>query len=459
MIAKKIPSMLLVLFGGVLATAAAAATFPDVPAGHLFREPIEALVNASIINGNPDGNFYPDRKVNRAEMLKMLYKASGKVPDVASSGCFTDVEKGSWYESFVCDAAAHHYVEGYSSDGTFRPANPVNRVESLKMITQVLAIEIPEMAGDAREIVKFVDVSTSAWYTKYLYAAYVKGILPIAGQETGRFYPDWPLLRGEAAAMIYNALNVALKQDRQESSSSSSSAQSVASEGTSSASSQSTSSGVSSQASAAASDTTFPIESSGKFNAKKSFSYTFTLDRNLVASTEVKLQSGQPGAVSCRLYLLEEQGFSFEYYLGFQENGGCFMKTALRPGKYQLQLQPTSPDTTFSVSVKETTGDGNDGFREAQALLSTVARTGTLMPEDYQDWFTFTAAKEKEMQITVSDSTQITCSIYPMGDVTLSDFAGPKCNQHYLFPSGTYYVGIGRTFPGDAKQTYTVLMQ
>ena len=449
--------MLLVLFGSVLATAAVAATFPDVPTGHIFREPIEALVNSGIIDGNPDGNFYPERKVNRAEMLKMLYKASGKVPDAASTGCFTDVEKGSWYESYVCDAAAHHYVEGYSNDGTFRAANPVNRVESLKMITQVLGIDIPEMAGDAREIVKFVDVSTSAWYTKYLYAAYVKGILPIAGQETGRFYPDWPLLRGEAAAMIYNALNVALKQDRQESSSSS--AQSVTSEGASSASAQSTASSVSSQVVATSSDTTFPIEASGKFIEKKSFSYTFTLDRNVVASTVVQLQSGQPGAVSCRLYLLVDQGFSFEYYLGFQEKGGCFMKTALRPGKYQLQLQPTSPNTTFSVSVKEETGDGNDGFREAQALLQTVARTGSLMPKDYQDWFTFTVAKEKDMQITVSDSTQLTCSIYSMSDVELSDFVGPQCNQHYLFPSGTYYVGVGRKSPSDAKQTYTILMQ
>jgi len=460
--AKKIPSVLLFLIGGTIATVAMAAVFPDVPASHVYREPIEALVSSGIVNGNPDGNFYPERKVNRAEMLKMLYKASGKQPDAASTGCFRDVGKGSWYESFVCDAAAHHYVEGYSSDSTFRPADPVNRVEALKMITQVLGITVSDVSAEQLQIIKFVDVSTSAWYTKYLYAAYSKGILPIAGQETGRFYPDWPLLRGEAAAMVFNALTVALNQDRQTESSSSSlssSDQSVSSEAGSSASVRSTASSASSQAAATSNDTTFPFETSGKFIEKKSTSYVFTIDKNVVASAVVKLQTGQPGSVSCRLYLLVEDGFSFEYYLGFQENGGCFLKTALRPGKYQLQLQPTSANTTFSVAMKETTGDGNDGFREAQALLQTVARTGTLMPEDYVDWFTFTVAKEKDMQITASDSAQLTCMIYAMGDVTLSDFVGPQCNQHYLFPPGTYYVAVGRKFPSDAKQTYTVLMQ
>lgn len=460
MMQKKLPSILLFLLGATLASSAFAASFPDVPASHVYREPIEALVNSGIVNGNPDGNFYPDRKVNRAEMLKMLYKASGKQPDAASAGCFKDVGNGSWYESFVCDAAAHHYVEGYSSDGTFRPSDPVNRVESLKMITQVLGIIVSDVSAEQLQIIKFVDVSTSAWYTKYLYAAYSKGILPIAGQETGRFYPDWPLLRGEAAAMIYNALTVALNQDRQQKEgSSSSSDQSVASEGASASSVRSTASSASSQAAATSSNTTFPFETSGKFTEKKSSSFVFTIDKNVVASTVVQLQSGQPGSVSCRLYLLVDEGFSYEYYLGFQEKGGCFLKTALRPGKYQLQLQPTSSNTTFSVSMKETTGDGNDGFREAQALLQTVARTGTLMPDDFADWFTFTVAKEKGMQITVSDSAQLTCMIYAMSDVTLSDFVGPQCNQHYLFPPGTYYVAVGRKFPSDAKQTYTVLMQ
>jgi hypothetical protein len=442
--------MLLLLPLFLLSTGVRAAIFPDVGDDYLYREPIEALVSGGVINGNPDGNFYPDRKVNRAEMLKMLYKAVGIEPDAGSRGCFQDVESGSWYESFVCDAAAHHYVEGYG-DGTFRPANPVNRVEALKMILQVFGMEVPEVSSEVLQVVKFVDVSISAWYTKYLYAAYVKGILPIAGQDTGRFYPDWPLLRGEAAAMIFNGLNADIREQRAPQGSSSTAG------GTSS---QATSTSAGSSSSAADSLTvTFPFSVSGKFTLRKPFSYLFTIDHPVTILTQVGLQAGQAGSVSCRLYLIEESGFTYQYYLGFQEGRTCTLRTALDPGNYQLQLQPTLPDTTFTVSSQETTGDGNDGFREAQALLRTVARTGTLTANDYQDWFRFTVTEQASLQVSVSNSTQITCIIYPMEDVTLSNLSGPECNQNYLFDPGTYVVAVGRTFPSDSKQTYTIVYQ
>ena len=57
-----------------------ASVFPDVPDGYMYQEEIEMLVGAQVINGNPDGSFKPERGVNRAEMLKMLYKAKGKIP-------------------------------------------------------------------------------------------------------------------------------------------------------------------------------------------------------------------------------------------------------------------------------------------------------------------------------------------------------------------------------------------
>jgi len=426
-----------------------AARFSDVPQGHLYFDIVESLVDAGLIQGYADGTFRPDAKVNRAEMLKMLYKATGKNPDASSHDCFPDIESGSWYEAFVCDAAAQHYVAGYS-DGSFKPGNSVNRVESIKMITQVMGIPVEEVGEEARQVVKFVDVSISAWYTKFLYAAYVKGILPIPGQDAARFYPDWPLLRGEAAAMIFNSLKVDLQERRQSSSSSSSSASSVASTG----------SGASSASSAAGTvNVPFPFDVSGKFTVKKPLSYHFTLDSNETVSIESKLQAGQPGSLSCRLYLLGSEGFSFEYYLGFVEGNSCTLKVALRPGEYQLQLQPTFADTTFTVVSKKTTGDGNDGFREAQALLKGVARTGTLASGDVQDWFTFTVGAKTGMEVTVSDSTQLTCMIYAMEDVELADFAGPQCNQRYQFPPGTYYVSVGREFPLDSKQTYTVVQQ
>ena len=53
---------------------AAAAVFPDVPDGHIFQEEVEALVGVSVISGNPDGNYYPDRPIIEKVLKISEYK-------------------------------------------------------------------------------------------------------------------------------------------------------------------------------------------------------------------------------------------------------------------------------------------------------------------------------------------------------------------------------------------------
>src|SRR3989344_1981566 len=154
--------------------------FPDVTEGSPFQADIETLVRAGVVHGNPDGTFAPDNTVNRAEMLKMLYLATGRTPSADAKGCFKDVVTGSWYEPYVCDAALpiHRFVQGYN-DGTFRPNAPVSRVEALKMIFEIFELPAPNITAADQEIIKFVDISVSAWYARYLFAAYHEEILPI----------------------------------------------------------------------------------------------------------------------------------------------------------------------------------------------------------------------------------------------------------------------------------------
>ncbi|MBU0766435.1 S-layer homology domain-containing protein [Patescibacteria group bacterium] len=435
---------------GSLIPIALASVFPDIPDDHMYREAIEMLVGAEVINGNPDGNFYPNRAVNRAEMLKMLYKAKGKMPDPTSKGCFPDVELGSWYETFVCDAAANRYVQGYA-DGTFRPADLVNRVEAIKMIAEVFGINIAEIAEADRDIIKFVDVSTSAWYSKYLYAAFSRGILPIEGQIGARFYPNWPLMRDESAAYIFNALHVQLDEERQ------GIEDAQESDGT-----DTTLSDDASQAEEARQnslDVEFPFSTSGKFNGKKMFTYRFEILRAQTASIEASLQSGQTGKISCRLYRLEDSGFSLEYYLGYQEGTKCYITAAVTPGSYQLEMQPTIADSTFAVTTEEILGDGNDGFSEADVLMVGLTKTSVLEPNDLQDWYRFIVGVERNMTLDFANSVELTCIIYSMGDVDLYGFSGPQCGHSYVYPSGTYYVAIGRKMQKSATKTYTVQLR
>ena len=421
----------------LLTSVASAAIFPDVPDGHIFQSPIENLVGSSVLSGNPDGKFYPNNAVNRAELLKMLYKAAGKVPDTSSVDCFPDVAAGSWYESYACDAAANGYVNGYPN-GTFQPAKFVNRVEALKMMMNILGISVETIDVQARESVKFVDVSVSAWYTKYLYTAYAKGILPIAGMNGSRFYPDATLLRGEAAAMVYNAIVVELHADRT-SSSTSSSVSTQSSTQTETSTSSVTSTAVSSRPQDANKDVQYPFTANSKFIEKQASTYRFTLSdtTNAYIVTDV-----QTGTVSCRLYLLKETGFSDEYYLGHEEGGKCYVHATLRAGDYQLQLQPNTANAAYNVEATTKVGDGNDGYIQALRLLKNTPKSATLDVNDIADYYIFTVSAEQSMTLESTNGLEIQCLIFPMDDVDLFGFTGPECNKSYMYPTGTYYVAV-----------------
>ncbi|OGJ57096.1 hypothetical protein A3H22_01435 [Candidatus Peribacteria bacterium RIFCSPLOWO2_12_FULL_55_15] len=435
-----------------------AAVFPDVPDGHMYQEEIEFLVGMQVINGNPDGTFLPLRNVNRVEMLKMLYRVAEKTPDPAGRLCFPDVQPGSWYEPYVCDAAQHRYVEGYS-DRTFRPDRPVTRVEAIKMITTVLGIPVPELTERSRDVVKFVDVSLSAWYTKYLYLAFARGILPIEGQDGPRFFPDRSLFRGEAAAYIYQALHLHEEEkstDDVPSSSSQASSDITAEEEMSSSWKQQESS-KSATAGHLVRDIRLPLKKEeGVFSGKQAVLYRFTLVENHVLRLKMSLVIGQPGNVTCRLYRLDEQGFSMEYYLGFEEQGNCMMRVALAPGSYQWEVRPSERDTAYSAEIVDVVGDGNDGFREAKTLGKAAPRVGVLEVGDTADWYKFTVPSEGDMTLQVASVEVVSCLVYPMSDVDLYGFSGPQCNDLYRYPTGTYYIGVGRQAWKSSSAKYTV---
>ena len=192
--------------------------------------------------------------------------------------------------------------------------------------------------------------------------------------------------------------------------------------------------------------------------AKKSFSYTFSVEADAVALTTVKLTGGA-GSVSCRLYLIAESGFSSEYYLGYQEGSTCTLLTSLKPGNYQLQMQPTVADAAFTVDMNTSTGDGNDGFKEAKRLLPGIPKIVTLGGTNYADYYSFSVPKDAMMKIELTNVAPMKCIVYPLADVDLASFTGPECNQTYLYPKGNYIVAVTRSAAKGAKQTYTITLR
>lgn len=429
-----------------------AISFPDVPASYPHKTAIEKLADMGVINGNPSGLFNPKDPVDRAAMLKMLYKAAGITPDSTKKGCFSDVIAGSWYENFVCDAASRGYVKGYEGN-LFKPARPVSRVEALKLSLIILGIP---MSDSSASLQMYTDVPKSEWFYPFVYTALSKKILPIAGQDGVQLLPHIPLERGEAAAYIWATLQAPAHM------ASSSSVSSV----TSGAEKSSTSSrkSITEKDPDIVPTITVPFSDTPTIPNKKPVSYQFTLSSSKTLRVEGELIPSDQGHVTCRLYRLEKDGYSSEYYLGLEDGKACYIQAALTQGEYQIQIQPTVADAHLTISVKEATGDGNDGFSQAKLLQKGKVRTEVLDSNDLEDWYTFKVGASTslntvpgtQMIVNVVSSDKVGCIIYPLADVDLFGFSGPNCNEVYMYPQGTYMVNVRHGLPRASKQTYTL---
>lgn len=433
----------------VLPMLVSAARFPDVPGDHPYNSPIEALVIEEVLTGNPDGNFYPARPVNRAEFLTMLYRATERDARSVSTSCFSDVAAHEWYASVVCDAVVQGFVNGYP-DGAFRPEQTVNRVEALKMLYRVFGLGV--LTGEAANAAAddFTDVQAGAWYATYVSSSYKNGLLPIAGYGGTKFYPDAPLMRGEAAAYVWRAMNITGEFALDPTSS----ASSVSS---SSSSARSRSSATSSAANAAVStrEVEFPFEDGGDVDDTKTFVYAFGLNANVSMQVDATLGTSGEKGISCRLYLLGENGLSEQYYLGFETDSSCHLRVAVPKGDYQLEVRPEDPDGTYEVKTSVVAGDGNDGFSDALLLEPGASKGGQLTAGDVADWYKF------ELDIDGTHTVQtfgddLSCLIYPLSDVDLFGFGTPLCDEEFEYEKGSYVVRIQRANGVQQKLDYSV---
>ena len=164
------------------------------------NEAISELMAIGVLNGNDDGSFSPNRELNRAEVSKIITLAADVAMDTTGGPHFPDVEEGAWYYDYIETMYNYGWVNGYP-DGTFRPADGVNRAEIAKMV--VNAFEITEEDNGP----SFSDVNPSDWFYSYVETVKSHGIM--MGYGDGTFGPGAPVTRAETAKIVYEGLLVA----------------------------------------------------------------------------------------------------------------------------------------------------------------------------------------------------------------------------------------------------------
>lgn len=175
----------------------------DVDESHPNYDAIMYLMDHGIVEGYMDGSIKPDQEITRAELLKIFVASSTGVPETFEyNRCFIDVEILEWYIRYVCYAKSMGWVEGYE-DGSFKPHDPIDNIETLAMLFRTQEFYPPEYweLYDAAD--PFLDVSLAEWYGPDVWYAKEKGIIDADGDY---FYPGTLVTRGEAFEMLYRTL-------------------------------------------------------------------------------------------------------------------------------------------------------------------------------------------------------------------------------------------------------------
>lgn len=172
-----------------------AQAFSDLPESYHHYFPLTYLEFEGIISGYPDGTVKPDQAINRAELIKILVEGLGQSTNPAiHKNCFPDV-RDEWFAPSICYAQSQGWITGYP-DGTFKPAQTVNKVEALKIILNAFGIA----SITPRTNLLFPDTPRDAWFSPFVAVAIQKNLLEES--RSSQFKPTNFRNRGEVAEMV-----------------------------------------------------------------------------------------------------------------------------------------------------------------------------------------------------------------------------------------------------------------
>jgi len=122
--------------------------FNDVEFDDEYFHSLQFLKSRKLIKGYEDGTFRPDNQVNRAEALALVLRGAGVdfEKEVCKQSPFPDVPVDSWFCNIVKVGKEKKIIRGYE-DGNFRPNKKVNRVEIFAMFTFAVGIKDKKISG------------------------------------------------------------------------------------------------------------------------------------------------------------------------------------------------------------------------------------------------------------------------------------------------------------------------
>lgn len=107
---------------------------------HWAERQISAMAGRGLVSGFPDGRFYPQHPVTRAEFTALMVRLAGWVVKDDIKPVFGDADKiPAWAAGSIAAAQRQGLIKGYA-DGTFHPNEPINRAETAVLIDSFLRL-------------------------------------------------------------------------------------------------------------------------------------------------------------------------------------------------------------------------------------------------------------------------------------------------------------------------------
>ena len=167
------------------------------------------LYNKGIINGFPDGNFYPERLLTRAEFVKMLPLAlNPPIPLIGvENPTFFDVPFSHWASSYVESAALLGWVKGYL-DGSFGPDDPLTKEQILTILARAGGWMKEGYEQSLPQSPTFLDIPKAHWAFPYVEIAVEKGLICLGDPHLtdGTFGVGFPALRNQTCLLLVRFL-------------------------------------------------------------------------------------------------------------------------------------------------------------------------------------------------------------------------------------------------------------
>ena len=171
--------------------------FTDLGENQWYESAVRYAYTHDIMEGTSPTTFVPNTSLTRAEAVQVLYNLEGQ-PAVSDSTTFPDLVNG-WYKPAIAWAEQTGVVDGYE-DGTFRPGQPVNRMEFAQMLYNYAKYKGYDLTAQG-DLTAFPDGdSVQPWAETAM--TWANGNQLINGHDDGTLEPGGTTTRAQAASIL-----------------------------------------------------------------------------------------------------------------------------------------------------------------------------------------------------------------------------------------------------------------